>query len=77
MCRAFNIRMMKIAKLYINSVDDENCLTFYVLEKDLINRDALQIAVQYELLDLIQHPKIESIILKILNSDFDTSGSIM
>ena len=77
MCRAFNNKMMRIAKLYIDSVDDENCLTFYVLEKDLMGRDALQIAVKYELLDLIQHPKIESIILKLLNSDYDTSGSIM
>ena len=41
-----------------------------------MNRDALLIAVQYELLDIIQAAKIQAIIMKILNSDYDTSGSI-
>jgi hypothetical protein len=45
MCRTFNNKVMNIAILYINSVDDENCMTSYVLEKDYINRDALKIAV--------------------------------
>jgi len=36
---------MNIAILYINQVDDENCMTAYVLEKDYNNRDALKIAV--------------------------------
>lgn len=67
---------MDIALKYIDQVDDENCLTFLVLEKDYMNRDTLKIAVQYELLNLIQSQKIEAVILKILNSDYDTSGSI-
>jgi len=53
MCRNFNNKLIKIALQYIDSVDDENCLTELVVEKDYMNRDALQIAVQYELLDLI------------------------
>jgi hypothetical protein len=77
MCKTFNEKVMKIAIFYIDSVDDENCMTSYVLEKDYNHRDALKIAVMYELLGLIQHPKIQSIILKILNSDYDTSGSIL
>ena len=76
MCRNFNIKIMDIALKYIDQVDDENCLTFLVLEKDYMNRDTLKIAVQYELLNLIQSQKIEAVILKILNSDYDTSGSI-
>ena len=67
---------MNIAMTYIETIDDEQFLTYMVLEKDYTNRDILQIAVQYELLDLIQSPKIEAIILKIWNSDYDTSGSI-
>ena len=44
---------MDVALKYINQVDDENCLTYLVLEKDYMNRDTLKIAVQYELLILI------------------------
>ena len=51
-------------------------MTELVIEKDYMNRDALLIAVQYELLDVIQAAKIQAIIMKILNSDYDTSGSI-
>ena len=53
MCRNFNNKVIKFALQYIDCVDDENCLTEFVVEKDYMNRDALQIAVQYELLDLI------------------------
>jgi len=53
MCRNFNNKIMTIALQFIEQVDDENCLSSMVLEKDYINRDALSIAVQYELLDLI------------------------
>jgi hypothetical protein len=53
MCRNFNSKVIKLALEYIDSVDDEYCLTELVIEKDYMNRDALQIAVQYELLDLI------------------------
>ena len=60
---------------YIESVDDENFLTSVMLEKDFTNRDSLQIAVELEVLDLIQAPKVEAVIKRIWNSDFDTSGS--
>lgn len=61
---------------YINSVDDENFLTTVMLEKDFIGRDSLQIAVDLELLDLIQAPKVEAVIKRIWNSEYDTSGSL-
>ena len=32
---------MNIAITYIDKVQDENCLTSYVLEKDFMGRDAL------------------------------------
>ena len=60
---------------YIESVDDENFLTSVMLEKDYIGRDSLQIAVELEVLDLIQAPKVEAVIKRIWNSDYDTSGS--
>ena len=61
---------------YIEAVEDEHFLTQMMLEKDYSGRDCLQIAVELELLDLIQSSKIESIILRIWNSDYDTSGSL-
>ena len=45
MCRNFNIKLMSITLKYIDSVDDESCLTSLVLERDYINRDALKISV--------------------------------
>jgi len=60
---------------YIESVDDENFLTKIMLETDYSGRDSLQIAVELEVLDLIQAPKVEAVIKRILNSDYDTSGS--
>jgi len=60
---------------YINKVDDESFLTSVMLEKDFTGRDSLQIAVELEVLDLIQAPKVEAVIKRIWNSDFDTSGS--
>ena len=56
---------------YIESIDDELFLTQIVLEKDYQGRDALRIAVEYDLLDLIQAPKIEGIIKRIYNSDYE------
>ena len=62
---------------YIASVDDENFLTSVMLEKDYSGRDSLAIAVELELLDLIQAPKVEAVIKRIWNSDYDTSGSAL
>jgi len=52
-------------------VDDENFLTTIMLERDFSGRDSLRIAVELELLDLIQAPKVEAIIKRIYNSDFE------
>ena len=62
MCRQFNERIKMMALQYIESVDDEHFLTNMMLEQDYIGRDALKIAVDLELLDLIQAPKVEAII---------------
>jgi len=61
----------EMALLYIESVDDENFLTHVMTEKDYSGRDSLRIAVELELLELIQAPKVEAIIKRLYNSDFD------
>ena len=61
---------------YIESVDDENFLTAVMTEKDYSGRDSLMIAVELELLDLIQAPKVEAIIKRIYNSDYQLDGNL-
>ena len=60
---------------YIETIDDENYLTTIVLERDFANRDSLSIAVELELLELVQNPKIEAVISRIWSSDFEVNGS--
>lgn len=74
-CRQLMDQVKVMIIHYIESVDDETFLTNIMLEKDFTGRDSLQIAVELELLDLIQAPKVEAVIMRILNSDYETSGS--
>lgn len=60
---------------YIESVDDENFLMYVILEKHYDGRDMLTIAVELELLDIIMNHKVEAVIKRLWNSDYDTSGS--
>lgn len=61
---------------YIECNDDEHFLTNMMLEQDYIGRDSFKIAVELELLEIIQNPKVEAIIQRIWNSDYDTSGGL-
>ena len=65
-----------MALMYIDCVDDENYLTAIMLEKDFYGRDVLKIAVELELNVLVQNSKVEAIIQRLWNSDYDTSGSL-
>lgn len=75
-CRTLMQTVMQMMLSYIETVDDENFLTTVMLEKDYSGRDALRIAVELELLDLIQAPKVEGTIKRIYHSDFDQEGSL-
>lgn len=70
-CTPMMNQILKMALLYIEQVDDENFLTHVMTEKDFSSRDALAIAVELELLEVIQAPKVEAIIKRIYNSDYD------
>jgi len=69
-------KTIEMAIAYIEAVDDENFLTSVMLERDFSGRDSLRIAVELELLDLIQTPKVEAIIKRIYNSDYDQDGDL-
>jgi len=68
--------IMNMIIQYIEEVNDEHFLTFIMLEKDFTGRDSLHIAVELELLDLIQAPKVEATINSIYNSNYDQSGDV-
>ena len=74
-CRQLMEEVKKLAVELIEAVDDENFLYSIMLEKDYAGRDSLAIAVELELLDLITAPKVEAVVKRIWNSDFDSSGS--
>ena len=62
--------IMTMSQEYIEAVDEENFLTAVMLEKDYSGRDSIRICVELELLELIQAPKIEAIIKRIHNSNY-------
>ena len=45
-------------------------------ERDYSGRDALEIFVELELLEIIQAPKVEAVIKRIYSSDYDQSGDL-
>jgi len=56
---------------YIEEVDDENFLSFIVLERDYDERDFIRMIADLELLEILQQPKLEAVVKRIFNSDFD------
>ena len=75
-CTTMMDLIMTMAINYIESVDDENFLTAAMLEQDYSGRDFLKIAVDLELLELIQAPKVEAVIKIVYNSNYEQLGSI-
>ena len=76
-CKNMMGTIIRLAINYIECVDDEHFLTKVMLERDYTGRDSLRIAVQLELLEVIQHPKVEALVKRIFNSDFEQNGSLM
>jgi len=70
-CKTLMGKIMELAILYIKAIDDETFLTAVLLDEDFFGRDSLRIAVDLELMELIQTPKVEAIVKRIFNSDYD------
>jgi hypothetical protein len=49
-------KLMKLANAFLKEVSTEEEMRFYLLEKDLDERDSLNIIYDYSLIDLLQHP---------------------
>lgn len=76
LCQFLMAHCIKMALQYIDEVDDENFLTAVLNEKDYSGRDSLMIFVELELLEIIQAPKVEAVIKRVYNSDYDQSGDL-
>lgn len=67
---------MKIAKCYIDRVDNEEEMQYLLLEKDIDYRDSLNMIYDYEIIDLLQNPYSQKIVLNIWESEYNVSSSI-
>lgn len=74
-CRQAVDKVKELMIQFIQVINDENFLTTMLHEKDYSGRDTLAIVVETGLLEIIQEPKIEAVIKRIWNSNYDTSGS--
>jgi hypothetical protein len=56
--RIFEIvqKIIKIANDFMNDIQTEEEMRFYLLEKDLDERDSLNIIYDYQIIDLLEHP---------------------
>jgi len=69
-------RIVKMAVEYTAGVQTEEEMRFYLLEKDLDNRDALDIVYSYGITELIDHPFAQNIVHEIWASPYNNSHSL-
>jgi|LauGreDrversion4_2_1035121.scaffolds.fasta_scaffold32486_3 hypothetical protein len=60
----------------MNEVQSEDEMRFLLLEKDLDNRDALNIIYENDLAELIEHPYAQNIVHQIWTSPYNNSSSM-
>lgn len=57
-----NALILRVASCYLNEVQSEDEMRFLLLEKDLDNRDALNMIYDNNLVELISHPFAQNIV---------------
>jgi hypothetical protein len=57
-----NSLILRVASSYLNEVQSEDEMRFLLLEKDLDNRDALNMIYDNNLVELINHPFAQNIV---------------
>lgn len=62
--RVYEVRMrlVKIAQKFMWEVQNEEEMRFYLLEKDLDERDSMHIIYDYEVIELLEHPFAQNIV---------------
>lgn len=60
----------------MSEVSSEDEMRFLLLEKDLDNRDALNLIYDYRLIELLENPFAQNIVLQIWGSPYNNSSSL-
>ena len=68
--------IVKIAKEYMNRVDNEEEMRDLLLEQDIDIRDSLNIIYDYEVVELLENPYAQKIVMNIWESKYNVSSSI-
>ena len=69
-------QIIKIATEYMAEVSSEEEMRFLLLEKDLDNRDALNMIYDNDLVELLKNPFAQNIVLQIWASPYNNTSSI-
>jgi len=68
--------IVKIAKEYMDRVDNEEEMQYLLLEKDIDYRDSLDIIYDYEVAELLENPYAQKIVTNIWESRYNVSSSV-
>jgi REP element-mobilizing transposase RayT len=71
-----NAQILRVAVCYLTEVQSEDEMRFLLLEKDLDNRDALNMIYDNNLVELIKHPFAQNIVHQIWTSPYNNSQSM-
>jgi hypothetical protein len=66
-------QITNITVQFMNEVQSEDEMRFLLLEKDLDNRDALNMIYDNNLVDMLQHPFAQNIVQQIWTSPYNNS----
>ena len=68
--------IVHIAKQYMDKVDNEEEMQYLLLEKDIDYRDSLNIIYDYEVVELLENPYAQKIVMNIWESKYNVSSSL-
>jgi hypothetical protein len=67
---------VKIAKEYMDKVDNEEEMQYLLLEQDIDYRDSLNVIYDFEVVELLENPYAQKIVNTIWESKYNVSASI-
>ena len=69
-------KLIRVATQFMNEIQTEEEMRFYLLEKDLDERDALNVIYDYQVIELLQNPFTQNIVQQIWTSQYNNSHSL-
>jgi DNA-binding GntR family transcriptional regulator len=68
--------IIKIAKEYMDRVDNEEEMEYLLLEKDIDQRDSLNLIYDHDIAELLENPYAQKIVMNIWESRYNVSNSL-